>query len=94
MRLHSVIQPDLTECYITHSNNIAIHHIFGGANRNRSDKYGFIVALRPDWHNMSNKGVHFNRGLDISFKKKAQIYFENNIGSRERFISEFGRSYL
>jgi len=45
-------------------------------------------------HNMSNKGVHFNKPLDLKFKRMAQEYFENHYGTRADFIIEFGKSYL
>ena len=92
--MKSVIQQDLRACYLTKSPNVAIHHIFGAANRKRSEKYGFVVALRPDWHNMSNYGVHFNKELDLRLKQEAQRYFEAHVGNRARFIKEFGKSYI
>ena len=32
-RLHSVLTADLGHCIITGSSNVAIHHVFNGANR-------------------------------------------------------------
>lgn len=93
-KLFSVLTNDLEHCYITGSTEIAIHHVFGGANRGRSEKYGFIIPLRPDYHNMRNYGVHFNRELDLKFKTMAQEYYEENYGTRESFIKEFGKSWL
>ena len=93
-KLHSVITDDLEHCYLCKSNQIHIHHIFGASNRKRSEKYGFIVPLHPRWHNMSKDGVHFNRDLDLKFKRLAQTYYEENIGSRADFILEFGKSWL
>lgn len=90
----SVFTDDLENCYITGSPDIALHHIFGGANRNRSEKYGFILPLRPDYHNMSNYGVHMNRELDLKFKTMAQRYYEEHHGNRECFIEEFGKSWI
>lgn len=43
---------------------------------------------------MSNNGVHFNKELDLKFKRMAQEHFEENHGTREEFIREFDRSYL
>lgn len=43
---------------------------------------------------MSNDGVHFNKELDLKFKKMAQTYFEEHYGTRTEFIGEFGKSYL
>lgn len=93
-KLFSVLTGDLEHCVITGSTEVAIHHVFGGSNRNRSGEYGFVIPLRPDYHNMSNHGVHFDRELDLKFKRMAQTYFERNIGTRERFIREFGKSWL
>lgn len=35
-----------------------------------------------------------NRGIDLEMKQVAQIFYEVNIGTREDFIREFGKSYL
>ena len=93
-KLYSVLTDDLEHCYITGSNTIAIHHVFGGPDRKVSERYGFLVPLRPDWHNLSSYGVHQNRELDLRFKRLAQGYYEDHIGSREQFRQEFGRNYL
>lgn len=70
-----------------------VHHVFGGRNRKKSEKYGMKVYLCPDHHNMSEKGVHFDPLLDLSVKKYAQKIFEEN-HSHEEFMKEFGRNYL
>lgn len=96
-KLFSVLQEDLSVCYVSKSTNVAIHHIFPGNGRRKlCEKYGFIVALRPDYHNMSNYSVHAlpNYGLDLVLKQKAQSYFEEHYGIRGDFIKKFGRSYL
>jgi hypothetical protein len=38
--------------------------------------------------------VHFNKELDLKLKEMAQRYYEENYGTREDFIKEFGKSYL
>lgn len=43
---------------------------------------------------MSKDGVHFNRELDLKFKRIAQTYYEENIGTRADFIIEFGKSWI
>lgn len=94
-KLFSVLTDDLEHCYITGSTDIHWHHVFfGSSNRKKSEKYGFVVPLRPDYHNMSNNGVHFNRELDLKFKRQAQEYFEEHIGSRQAFIQTFGKSWI
>lgn len=35
-----------------------------------------------------------NRGIDLELKQAAQVFYEVNIGTREDFIREFGKSYL
>lgn len=46
------------------------------------------------WHNMTPYSVHMNQEFDESLKRQAQEYYEAHIGSRQRFIAEFGKSYL
>lgn len=92
--MESIIQKE-KECYLTGSiNNLHCHHIFGGANRKLSEKYGLKVWLRADWHNMSNYGVHFNKNLDLELKRVGQLAFESRFGTREDFRRIFGKSYL
>lgn len=93
--MKSVLQEN-KECYVCASNlNLHEHHVFfGSANRKKSEVYGMKVWLCARHHNMSNGGVHSNRELDLRIKKMAQAYFEANIGTRDRFRKEFGKSYL
>ena len=89
----SIITDDLEHCYICGSPYIHIHHIFyGTANRKISDHCGCIVPLCQA-HHTGNKGVHFDRDLDLFFKRLAQVKIEKQ-SSREEFINLFGQSYL
>lgn len=36
----------------------------------------------------------YAKDIDTHLKRKAQEYYEENIGTRDDFIREFGRSYL
>lgn len=95
-KLFSVIH-DLSHCYMTGSTNVAIHHIFPGSGRRKHcETYGFIAALRPDYHNMSAYSVHDNpnKGLDLELKQSCQRYFEQHYGSRDEFRQIFKKSYL
>ena len=68
MKLFSVLQDDLSTCFVTGSTNVAIHHVFpGNGRRKKCERYGFVVALEPRYHNMSNYSVHAvpNEGLDL-----------------------------
>lgn len=92
--LWSVLTDDLEHCYVTGSNNVAIHHVMNGPNRKLSEKYGFLIPLRPDWHNITPYSVHMDKEFDYQLKRKAQMYYEDHYGTRQDFIKEFGRSYL
>lgn len=82
------------ECYITHSTTgLHKHHIFGGANRNTSDKHGFWVWLRYDLHNMSNDGVHNDYEFNLELRQKCQKEFEKT-HSRQEFMKLIGKNYL
>lgn len=96
-KLRSVIQSDLITCFITGSPNVAVHHIFPGSGRRKlCEKYGFLVALEPRFHNMSSYSVHAvpNAGIDLHLKQTAQKYYEGHYGTRQDFIKEFGMNYL
>lgn len=94
--MKSILQ-DRRECYITHTTaNLHKHHIFfGGANRKTSEKQGFWVWLRFDFHNGASYGVHGKDGheLDLKLKRECQYKFEQT-HSRNEFIKLIGRSYL
>ena len=89
----SIIQTE-KKCFITGSTiNLHCHHVFGGANRKHSEKYGLKIWLRADWHNMANYGVHFNKPLDLEIKQLAQRKFEEKY-SHEEFMKIFRKNYL
>jgi hypothetical protein len=70
------------------------HHIFGGSNKAKCEKYGFIAPLRPD---LRPNGVHAGKDakkVDLKLKQMAQEYYEAHYGTREDFIREFGKSVL
>lgn len=88
------IMQDHKECYLTGStNDLHKHHVFGGANRSNSEKYGCWIWLRADWHNMSDRGVHFDRQLDLTIKRDTQAKFES-IWGHAIFLKVFGKNYL
>lgn len=93
-RLWSVFTDDMDTCIFTGSNVVERHHVFSSVYRKKSEKYGFIVPLRPDYH---PNGVHAGKNakeIDTQLKQMAQEYWEAHYGSREDFRREFGRSYL
>ena len=102
-RLRSVLTDDMDTCYLTgYAGKVERHHIFGGALRDKSEFYGFVVPLAPFIH---PNGASFDaykcwqttkltrREVDLQLKQAAQTYYEMNIGNREKWLLEFGRSY-
>lgn len=86
------IEKECFECRST--KNLQEHHVFGGPNRNLSEKYGFKVLLCIKHHTDNKHGVHGeNKNLRVVLKQIAQREFEKN-HSREDFINIFGKSYL
>ena len=73
--------------------NLHKHHIFFGANRKWSEKYGCWVYLCGRHHNLSKEGVHSDRKYDLKLKSECQRAFEE-IYSHEEFMKIFGRSWL
>lgn len=94
--LKSIFTTDMEHCYFTGLPEPHRHHIFYGSRRALSEKYGFVIPLAPHLHICGKYSVHEcpNRGLDLRLKQMAQTYFEEQIGSREDFIDEFGKSWL
>lgn len=92
-RNKSILQADLTKCYICGRPKEAIHEIFFGANRQTSIKNGFYVALCAHCHNFSDTAVHFNREADLRLKRACQAEYEKT-HSREEFIKLIGKNYL
>ena len=89
----SIFTDDLEHCIICGNKKDNLHEILYGRNRLNSMKYGFVIPLCFD-HHVGNRGIHYNRKLDLFYKKKCQECFENNIGDRLEFIRIFGKSYL
>ena len=80
---------------IERSGNLHRHEVFYSSNRQNSIKYGLIVFLTPEMHNMSDYGIHFNRDYDLMVKKIAQKaamdYYEWDVN---QFIAIFAKNYL
>lgn len=93
-RLWSVFTDDMDHCLFTGSAPVERHHIFGGSNRAKCEKYGFVVPLRPDLHPNGVQAGKNAKQIDLRLKTMAQEYYENHYGTREDFRKEFGKSYL
>ena len=65
---------------------------FGTSNRKISIEDGLVVFLKPELHNMSNKGVHFNREFDLMLKRQAvKIWCEYYNKTEEDFRKRYGK---
>lgn len=94
-KMSKSIITDLTEhCYVCGRYGTEIHHCLFGNNRKLADKYGLVVPLCAE-HHRGNNGVHGNN-IEIKeyLQKVGQRAYEENIGTREEFIKEFGKNYL
>ena len=86
--LKSVIQPDFEDLLAT--GEYAVHHVFPGIGRRKKcEKYGFLVALRPELHKEVH--AHPNEGADKVLKDACRAYWLESIGTEENFRREFGK---
>lgn len=93
----SIIAPLTDRCLICGSKKlVATHEIFyGTANRKKSIEDGLVVNLCGDHHNLSSKGVHFDKQLDDKLKKMAQEKWQATYNkTTEEFIKRYGKNYL
>ena len=76
--------------------NLHRHEVFyGSSNRQNSIKYGLVVFLPPELHNMSDRGVHFDKAFDLWLKRTGQAAAMSYYGwDVEQFIKVFGKNYL
>lgn len=65
------------------------HEIFAGRNRQNSMKFGLCLRMCLNCHKEKQENTNFN---DF-WHKQAQLYFEQNIETREEFIKIFKRNY-
>jgi hypothetical protein len=71
------------------------HEVFGAYNRQKSIEDGLVIFLRPEDHNMSERGIHANREFDLYAKRKAQLRWMEYYGKTvEEFIKRYGKNYL
>lgn len=83
------------ECFITKStHNLHKHHIFmGNPQRKYAEQDGLWVWLSDDYHNMSNKGVHYDRDFNLYLKRIAQQKYEET-HTREEWRKRYIKSFL
>lgn len=86
----------MKKCYFCGSTQwIERHHVFGGACRKLSERYGLVVDLCHYCHNEPPDGVHFNAERRKELQRKTQLWAMEKYGwTEEDFIKIFGRNYL
>lgn len=78
-----------------HAGRLELHHIFGGARRKLSDKYGLVVTLCEDCHRIKPWAVHQSADTMQYLHEYGQMLamFENN-WTIDEFRQVFGKNYL
>ena len=89
--MKSILQ-DERICRVCGSPYVEEHHVFGGANRKNSTKYGLTVYLCHAHHNEPPNGVHFNTEMRKELQAWAQEEFERHYPELE-FTDIFGKNY-
>lgn len=73
---------------------IVPHHIFEGPYKAVSEKYGFILPIRIDWHTGHSYSIHEDIDLSLKYKRICQDYYLNKLNKSEKdFVREFGHLY-
>lgn len=75
--------------------SLELHHIFNGAYRKKSERYGATILLCHACHNESPNGVHHNaiRMNELKAREQKRIMAEYGF-TIEEFICEFGKNYI
>lgn len=103
--LKSALTKDMNTCLLTGygGRDIERHHIFGGANRDKSEFYGYVVPLAPWVH---PNGARFDearciattgldrRGVDLKLKQMAQTDFEMNKCGSDKNVEECRERFI
>lgn len=71
------------------------HHIFEGANRQLSEKYGLVVDLCHTCHNEPPLGAHYNaETMDYLHRYGQRKAMKEQRWSKAEFAAIFGKNYL
>lgn len=94
--MKTILDPGSSCCYLCGKTaNLECHHVFGGANRKASDRYGLTVRLCHKCHNEPPRGVHHNAMNQKKLQRRVQrIAMRHYKWSVEEFRSIFGKNYL
>lgn len=100
--MKSIIQKDTEHCFLCGRSRGAdyygldCHHVYGGANRKLSEKYGLKVYLcHTSCHIFGKDSVHQNAKKNRLVQMIVQQRAMHHYGwSEQDFIRIFGKSYL
>ena len=98
--MKSILQSDDCSCFLCGRNRnvepLDKHHVFGGAMRDKSEKYGLTVYLHhSQCHIFGKNSAHGNAEVGRKLKAYAQREAMKKYGwSVSDFIRIFGRSYI
>ena len=98
--MKSIIQADKTFCYICGGNAngdpLDKHHVYGGALRSKSEKYGLTVYLHHNnCHIFGKYAVHQNAEINNALKAKVQAKAMKYYNwTEDDFRREFYINYL
>lgn len=90
----------MRECFLCGKNGssdpLDRHHIYGGPNRKKSEKYGLVVYLcHNECHIFGKHAVHNDANVMQRLHEYGQRKaMEENGWSIKDFIREFGKNYL
>ena len=91
---------ELRTCFICGRNgtsdSLDLHHIFGGANRKKSEKYGLVVYLcHNECHIFGKHAAHNDKAvMQLLHEYGQRKAMQENGWSIDDFIQEFGKNYL
>lgn len=95
--MNSIIQGDKEHCFLCGGNGgywgLDEHHVYSGANRRLSEKYGLKVYLCHDKCHLNgvHKDIRTARTIQAVVQRRAMQYYHWDI---EQFIKIFGKNYL
>ena len=90
-KLWSVFTDNMDKCIFTGSWVVERHHIFGGSNRKKSEKYGLLIPICNECH----REVHDapDQELNKKLKANAQADFMMDHTYAE-WMKQFDRNYM
>lgn len=98
--MKSILQDDKSRCYLCGGNGcgdpLDKHHVFNGAMRNKSEKYGLTVYLHHSkCHIFGKDSVHGNANINRKLQADAQRKAMQHYGwTEDDFRKLFYKNYL